>query len=143
MFNHGINVYKSDASFASAQECKYSIPFFVGSWPCHTGGGFTGKPQLVKSFAEAKTLGGYSDEWRESTGSPKWSLCQAAYSHFKIYGMAPAVFYNVFDPSTHKTAVTAASFTVTNHMAVLPVDAIIDSGLTVAAGGTDLVLDTD
>ena len=142
--NHGINTFKDESNFVTTKRNDYSsIPFFIGCWPCHTAGGYTGKPQIANTFAEAKALGGYSENWRTAEGAPKWSLCQAAYSHFVVFGMSPAVFYNVFDPATHKTSVAAASVAVTDHCAKLPDDAIIDSGLTVAAGQTSLTKGTD
>ena len=55
--NHGINTYKSDTDFAAVKTAGVGIPLFIGAWPCHTAGGFTGKPQLVTSFGEAKELG--------------------------------------------------------------------------------------
>lgn len=144
--NHGINTYKSAASTSSVTKAGCGIPFFVGAWPCHTAGGYTGMPQIAHSFAEAKQLGGYSDEWRTAGGAPKWSLCQAMFSQFRLFGVAPAVFYNVFDPATHKTAVAEATFTVTDHVAELPFEAIIDSGLVVkdtASPANTLVKGTD
>ena len=144
--NHGINTYKSDTDFAVAAETPVGIPFFIGAWPCHAGAGYVGKVQLINSFAEAVTLGGYSSEWRDSTGAPKRTLCEAAYSHFKLFGMKPAVFCNVFNPATHNTAVAAATATVKNHQIKLPVDCIDDSNLVVKTTGNTpatLVKDTD
>ncbi len=83
-FNHGINTYKSEANFSSVKVAACGIPFFIGAYPCHTAKGFTGKPALANNFAEAQEIGGYSDEWRYENGAPKWNLCQAMYSHFKL-----------------------------------------------------------
>lgn len=88
MLKHGINTYKSDTSFTGTQTAESGIPYFIGAWPCHTAKGYTGVPQLAQSFAEAQELGGYSNEWRDAGGAPKWSLCQAMYSHFRLYGMS-------------------------------------------------------
>ena len=143
MLNHGINTYKSDTDFAAVKTANVGIPFFVGAWPCHTAGGFTGKPQLVTSYGEAKQLGGYSPEWRDTNKAPKWSLCQAMYSHFKLFGMSPAVFYNVFDPSKHKAAVTDTEVAVVEHVATITGDAINDTALVVKADAKALVKGTD
>lgn len=141
--NHGINTYKSDTKFAAVKTANVGIPFFVGAWPCHTAGGYTGKPQLVTNFEEAKKLGGYSTEWRDAKKDPKWNLCQAMYSHFKLFGMSPAVFFNVFDPSKHKTAVEAAEVAVADHIATITGDAINDENLIVKSADVSLAKDTD
>lgn len=143
MLNHGINTFKSDTDFSAVKTAGVGIPFFVGAWPCHTAGGFTGKPQLVTSFGEAKELGGYSTEWRDANKAPKWNLCQAMYSHFKLFGMTPAVFYNIFDPSKHKSTVAAADVTVSEHTATITCDAINDSSLVVKVDTKTLVKNTD
>ena len=143
MLNHGINTVKSETNILDTAETLVGIPFFVGAWPCHTKGGFVGKPQLVRNLSEAKALGGYSEDWRDASGNPKWTLCEAAYSQFAIFGQSPAIFYNVFDPATHKSAVSPASKSVTDHAIVISDEAIIDSGLTVKSGDDALVKDTD
>ena len=141
--NHGINTYKSATRRTTVATAKVSIPFFVGAWPCHAGQGFTGKPQIAYSFDEAKALGGYSAEWRDGEGNPKWSLCQAMVSQFELFGMAPAIFYNVFDPAVHKKAVESASFPVADHIVRLSADVIDDEGLIVKDQEDTLVKGTD
>ncbi len=137
--SHGINTYKDDTNFAMVKEAAVGIPFYIGAWPCHQGGGFVDKPQVAYSFSEAKKFGGYSTEWRNGDGSPKWSLCQAMYVQFILNAMAPAVFYNVFDPSKHKSAIASASFSVVDHVVSLPSDAINDNGLTVTKAESDVL----
>lgn len=144
--NHGINTYKSATDFATVKESAVGIPFFIGAWPCHTAKGYTGTPQLATSFSEAKELGGYSTEWRDTDGAPKWNLCQAMYSHFRMFSVAPAVFLNVFDPSKHKTSVAASAVTVADHMAKLPLDTLNSTALVVKTTDTQSVTlkkDTD
>ncbi len=134
--NHGINTYKSDTAFAAVKEAAVGIPFFIGAWPCHSAKGFSDKPQLANTFSEAAELGGYSEEWRDADGTPKWNLCQAMYSHFRLAGVSPAIFFNVFDPSKHKTAVTAETINVTDHIATLSGDVIDNASLVVKAGAS-------
>lgn len=129
--NHGINTYKRDTEFSAVAEAAVGVPFFIGCWPCHAGKGYTGKPQLVTSFGEAKELGGYSAAWRDASMAPKWNLCQAMYSMFKLFNVGPAIVMNLYDPASHKTAVAEATFTVKDHIVTLPYDAINDSGLVV------------
>lgn len=146
MLRHGINTYKDteDSGVIAVQAAAVGIPFFIGAWPCHSGKGYAGKPQLVSSFSEAKTLGGYSSDWRNTDGTPKWSLCQAAYSHFMLIGASPAIFCNVYDPAKHKKQVGAETFAAVDHIAKLPLDAIINDDLVVKTDeGDDLTLGTD
>ena len=141
--NHGINTYKSDTQFTSVTRAQVGVPMFVGAFPIHkVGATFNGNPILVNNFDEAKALG-YSDAWRDASGGPKWTLCQAAYGFLRLHAMAPAIFVNVFDPATNKTAVSAADFTVADHAVTLPEDAINDSGLVVKNGESTLTKGTD
>lgn len=143
MVQHGINAYRDKSTAVSVLTAAVGITFFIGAWPCHTAKGFTGKPQIATSFAEAKQLGGYSDDWRTEDGKPKWSLCQAAYSHFVLYGMSPAIFYNVYDPKKHKKAVEAAEYPVEDHKVKLPTDTINNGAFVIKNSENTLVKDTD
>lgn len=137
---HGINTYKDDTGVVAVQTAAVGIPYFIGAWPCHRGKGYTGKPQLSSGFSEAEELGGYSTEWRNADGSPKWNLCQAMYGYHKLMGMSPAIFYNIFDPTKHKKAVAAEEFTVADHIVELTADAIINDDLKVTAGSASTAL---
>ena len=79
MLKHGINTYKDETGIVAVQAAAVGIPFYIGAWPCHLGKGFAGKPQLANDFSEARELGGYSADWRNEDGTPRWSLCQAMY----------------------------------------------------------------
>ena len=141
--NHGINTYKKETQFTSVTKAQVGVPMFVGALPIHkVGAVFNGNPILVNNFDEAKALG-YSDAWRDVSGNPKWSLCQAAYGFLLLNAMAPAILVNVFDPATHKTAVAAADITVSDHGVTLPEDALDDAGLVVKNGETTLTKGTD
>lgn len=145
MLNHGLNTRKDDTSFSSVTAATVGIPFFIGAWPCHTAKGYAGKPQYAADYNQAKELGGYSTEWRDENGAPKWTLCQAIYSQFILMAVSPAIFLNVFDPAKHKQAVPAADYTVSDNIAVLPFDAINNDSLVVKASAESdvLVKDTD
>lgn len=143
MLQHGINTYKDDTGVVAVTTAAVGIPFFIGAWPCYLGGGFVGKPQYATSFSEAEELGGYSTEWRTENGAPKWNLCQAMYAHFTLSGMSPAIFYNIFDPKTHKKTVPPAQFAVAEHIVELPYEAMLTDGLKVSVGGTGLKLGED
>ena len=143
---HGINTYKKNTRMVGVTRAQVGIPLFVGCAPIHkTGRAFEAGPVLVNSFDEAAELG-YSEAWRDASGAPKWTLCQAAYGFLRLFQMSPCYLVNVFDPATHKTAVAAADKTVTDHAVELPEDAIDDAGLVVKASSsaeTALVKGTD
>ena len=46
------------------------------------------EPVLCYSYAEFVTQLGWSDDWE------KYTLCEFAYSHFALFGMAPIVVVN-------------------------------------------------
>lgn len=145
MLKHGINTYKdSDSSgIIGVKAAAVGIPFFIGAWPCHQVDGATNKPILANDFPEAKAAGGYSAEWRNEDGSPKWSLCQAAFAHLKIAGVSPAIFYNIYDPSVHKKSVATEEFAVTDGIVKLHADTIVNNNLEVKDGETTLEKDVD
>ena len=143
MLNHGINTNKTATNFASVRTGTVGIPFFVGCWPVHLGKGYTGVPQIAYGFDGAKELGGYSDEWRTEDGDPKWTLCEAMYSQFKLFMAAPAIFHNIFNPEIHKKAVESSAKTVTDHIVSLSLDVIKDDSFIVIAGEDTLVEGTD
>ncbi len=142
MLNHGINTYKSDTAFSAVKTAAVGIPLFIGACPCHMGEGYKDVPVLATSFGEAEKKGGFSYEWRNDDFSPKWSLCQAMYSHFKLFGMSPAIFINVFDPSKHSKDAEETEYTVKDHCAALSAD-LIASTITVKSGESTLVGGTD
>ena len=142
MLNHGINTYKSDTAFSAVKTAAVGIPLFIGAWPCHMGEGYKDVPVLATSFGEAEKKGGFSYKWRNADFSPKWNLCQAMYSHFKLFGMSPAIFVNVFDPATHCKDLTEAEYSVNDHIAKLSSD-VIASGISIKAGEIALTAGTD
>lgn len=137
MLQHGVNTFKDDTGSVAVQVAACGIPYFIGAAPVHTGNGFTGKPQLFNDFMEFCEESGYSSEWRAENGAPKWSLCQAAYAHFKLAGMSPAIFYNVFDPAKHKKSVDANTYAAEDHVIKLPVETIKNDNLIIKADGTE------
>ena len=106
MANHGVNVNEVATSLAAPTAAATGIPFFVGCTPLHTVASPAGinVPVLCTSWDEYKEKLGYCEDWKN------FPLCEAAYSHFVDFGMQPAIFVNVFDPSTMKSAQTAADF---------------------------------
>jgi hypothetical protein len=97
---HGVSTCRSDASISTPVTADSGIAFVVGAAPGHTVGGAPNDPIMCQSYAEAVAALGYSDDWE------KYTICEAIYSQFKLYGVAPVVFVNVLDPAKHKNRTT-------------------------------------
>ena len=144
MAKHGVYVtQQATAGSASAVTVAESgIPFVIGTAPLQAAEepAAVGVPILVTGWADFVKKFGYSDDWE------KYTLCEFAYSHFQLYGCAPAIFCNLVDPATMSAAVTAADMTVSDHRVKLPIEAINDSTLVVkpaGGSGTAYVKGTD
>lgn len=68
---------------------------------------------MCQSYAEAVAALGYSDDWE------KYPICEAIYSQFKLYGVAPVVFVNVLDPAKHKKSVAEQNYPVADGKVLL------------------------
>ena len=142
MANHGVNVNEVATSLAAPSAAATGIPFFVGCAPIHSveSPAPIGVPVLCTSWDEFKEKLGYCEDWAN------FDLCEAGYSQFVDFGMQPAIFVNVFDPSTMKSAQTAADFDVTDHKVNLGKLAINNASLVVkdkSSPAVTLTKDTD
>lgn len=139
MANHGVYVYEQSTALSTPVVAATGIPFIVGVAPIHAADHPTtvGVPTLVTSWDEVNDLIGYSDDW------DNFPLSEAAYSQFVLYNMQPAIFLNLFDPSTMKQAKTAADYTVSNYKVNLGSKAINNSSLAVKNGDNNLTKGTD
>ena len=139
--NHGINVTEVDTSLSTPVVAESGVPFVVGIAPIQSAENPApvGVPVRCNSWSEAVAKFGFypSADWSTYT------LCEAMFTQFQLYGAGPVIFVNLLDPSTMKSAFTAAAFAVTNHRATLPGSAIINSGLSVKNGETALTKGTD
>lgn len=141
MANHGVYVSEQATSVGTPNVAESGIPFFIGTAPIQAAEtpATVGIPVLATSFEEAKAKLGYSGAWNNYT------LCEAMYSHFNLFGAQPVIFVNLL-ATTMKEAVPAADKDVTNHKVALPIEAINDETLIVkpAEGvGDAYVKDTD
>lgn len=141
MANHGVQVFERATAIATPVVASSGIPFVVGCAPIHSADhpATVGVPTLCTSWDEVVDLLGYSDDWTN------FDLSEFAYSHFVLYNMQPAIFLNVFDPTTMKATQAAANFTVTEHKVDMGALAIKNSNLEIKAGSplVALVEDTD
>ena len=118
-FRHG--VYKSEVptSVIAPSQGEAGLPVIVGTAPVFMGdSACVNKPVLVYTYEEAVKIFGYSDNWAE------WTLCEFMYSQFVLYGQAPCVLVNVFDPAKHKEEVSGAQYASLNGSVNLGQDVI-------------------
>lgn len=123
MYKKGLYVTeeKTDVGQVTAVSMAHIV---IGTAPVHftdDPAAVTNTPVVCRNIAEARTKLGYSTDFE------KYTLCQAMYTHFMLYGTAPVVFINVLDVTTHKTAVTATSKSVSNSTIVIDDDVIVSS----------------
>lgn len=96
-YEHGVKASEVATSIFAPVEATAGLQVVVGTAPINLAKTkeYVNKPLLAYSFAEAVEGLGYSDDWESYT------LCEAMDSAFRLYGVAPVVFINVLDPSTH------------------------------------------
>lgn len=130
---HGVYVSQQGTSLGTPAVAGSGIPFFIGTAPVQSASkpAKVGTPVLCTNWAEAVEKLGYSDDWK------KYTLCEAMYSHFKLFGCQPAIFCNVLDMASMSKEVEAADMTITDHKVKLPIGAIDDTALVVKATGED------
>lgn len=128
----GVRVFEQATSVSTPNVAKVGIPFFVGAAPIHTAAkpAKVNVPVLATSWDEAVEKLGFSYDWK------KYTLCEAVYSHFQLYGCQPAIFCNVLNPASAnmKETVDAKDYPVADHQVVLPLE-VIASTLKVKESG--------
>lgn len=117
-FYHGVSTRQADTSVSTPVTADSGIAFIVGAAPVQTVGGKANEPVMCMNYGEAVTALGYSDNWK------KYPLCEALYSQFKLYGVAPVVFVNVLDPAKHKKTVAEQNYPVTDGKTLLPLEVL-------------------
>lgn len=141
MAKHGVYVSEQATSAATPVVVETGVPFFIGASPLQNAENpaTPGVPVLCTSWNEAVSKLGYSDDW------DTYPLCEAMYSHFKLFNVSPAIFVNLLDTSTMKQAVAAADKALTAKKVSLTKTAIPGSVVVKAQGGQGAayVLDTD
>ena len=96
-FKHG--VYKSEVptSIIAPSQNESGLPVIVGTAPITEGDPTCiNRPELCYTYEEAVAKFGYSSDWE------KYTLCEFMYSQFVLFGQAPCVLINVYDPAKHE-----------------------------------------
>lgn len=141
MAKHGVYVMEQATSAATPVTVETGVPLFFGLSPIQNADNpaNAGVPVLCTSWNEAVEKLGYSDDWET------YPLCEAMYSHFKLFNVSPAIFVNLLDTSTMKSAVSAADKAVASKKVSLSKKAIPSSVVVKATSSASaaLVKDTD
>ena len=150
-YRHGIYTSEQATSILPARTVDSAVVFAVGTAPVHLLAESTPRPvnvpQLFYSYDEfVRTMGWDADHFGD------YSLQELIYSHFALYGGAPVVCVNVFDPEKHASEVTDERLTFstsaldrdTARLAHGGVSAVVlkdELGETTYEAGTDYSLD--
>ncbi len=101
-YKHGVYIQEQPTALLPPRRISAGLPVVVGTAPVHLleGEQPVNQPELIHDYQEfVNTFGQHED-------LSAYTLCEFARVFFGLYGVAPAVFVNVFDPAVHKTAVT-------------------------------------
>ena len=122
-YKHGVYTRELPTSLMVPVETDAGLPVYFGTAPVHlaTDPAAANRPVLCYNYAQAAEALGYSTDWG------KYTLCEAMYVHFMLYGMVPIVLVNVLDPATHKTAKADQTITFTNKVAKLTVPVLLST----------------
>lgn len=114
-YRHGVYTSELPTSIVPAVNTTAGLPVIFGTAPLHLAESpaDANRPMLCYSYDEAAKAFGYSKDWG------KYTLCEAVYSQFALYGYGPVVLVNVLDPSKHKESKENQSITLTGGKAVI------------------------
>lgn len=138
-YQHGITIKEVSGTDTSIMQATAGVHVVIGKAPVNLAAdpyAVTNVPTLVHSFDEAQRLFGYSEDFAN------YNLCEAMYAYFKLVRVAPVVFINVLNPSTHKTEVTE-NLTVTNSQATINTVGILIDTIVATSNENALVRGTD
>ena len=102
MPNHGVFISEAATSVSTPNVANSGIPFVVGRAPLDGDNAVeAGIPVLCTSWAE------YVDKLGDNSDWAKYTLCEFAYSHFKLFGCQPVIFLPIA-PAEGQQDITAA-----------------------------------
>ncbi|MCT4543294.1 MAG: phage tail sheath family protein [Vallitalea sp.] len=121
-YEHGISVLENPTPTRIPVITNSGIQVVIGTAPVNQAQNVedaVNKPIICYSWEDAVSKLGYSDDW------DKYTLCQAMDASFKRLNVAPVVFINVLNPSTHKASITDEKVTILNKSVVLKIEGVI------------------
>jgi phage tail sheath protein FI len=141
-FQHGVYIQELDTKILGVRTCDSALPFIVGIAPVHklAGDKPVNSAKLIFNYKEFVETFGEVPAGEVEAG---YTLSQFARIYFTLYGMSPAIFVNVFNPSTHKTAVAAEAKTFTTDTITLAHVGVMNEVVKNEGGTVTYVKDTD
>lgn len=139
-YQHGVRVQEQATGVTAPIEGTAGLQVVFGTAPVNLAAdpyAVTNVPVIAYSWSEAVSQLGYSSDFASYT------LCQAMYASFKLLGVAPIIFINVLDPTTHKKANDSATVAVESLQATVEITGILPDTVTIKSGSTTLEPDTD
>jgi phage tail sheath protein FI len=139
-YKHGVFVSEVPTSIVPPRRVSAALPVVVGSAPVNQSDAPpVNKPVLAYTYQEAVQLLGWSDDWDSFT------LCEFMDAYFGKFAMAPVVFINVLDPTTHTASITDESQTFADDEITLTNEGVLNDTVVVKSsdGMTTHTLDTD
>lgn len=123
-FTHGIYKQETPTSIIAPTEGETGLPVVIGTAPVFLADSpKVNEPVLCYSYSEAVKSFGFSENFSDFT------LCEFIYSQFALYGQAPAILINVFDPEKHCEKISGKSFSALNNVVNLGQNVIKSSGI--------------
>lgn len=122
-YKHGVYTSEVPTSIIPAVNSMAGLPVIIGTAPVHlaTDRAEANKPVLCYSYAEAVQQFGFCDDWKNYT------LCEAIYSQFALYNVAPIVIINVLDPASHKESVSDTEIQLSEKKAKIEAPVLLDT----------------
>lgn len=149
-YKHGVQVSEVPTSVIPPVEVSAGIPFIVGTAPVNmTDPASVNKPVLCYSYDEAVAAFGYVPPKLDATSGLskyEYTLSEAIYSQFALFGVGPAIIVNVLDPATHKKTATTTSVNLNSKTGAATIDEVGILPATVKLGradGSEYVRGTD
>lgn len=140
MYKHGVYVKEQPTAIKPAVSGTGCLPVVIGVAPVHLAKNPAkpNTPVLCYSYAEAVDAFGYSDNFEQYT------ISEAIYAMFALYGVGPVVFVNVLDVEKHKEHKSSVAAKVENHEFVIN-DEILYESLTIVdnSGSATLKVNVD
>lgn len=148
-YKHGVYVSEVPTSLVPTVSVESAMPVVFGTAPVNMADpSNVNKPVLCNSYDEFVKAFGFVPAVQDDVSGLKkfdYSLCEAAYAQFALFGVAPAVFVNVLDPTKHKTTASTQSVTLDakTGSAVVSETGIVTSSVTLMNVETPYEVGTD
>ncbi|WFS63457.1 phage tail sheath family protein [Pseudodesulfovibrio thermohalotolerans] len=102
-YEHRVKTSEVPTQILPPRRISAGVPVVIGTAPVEDlADKPVNEPRVIYSYSEFVATFGWSDDW------DKYTLCEFAYSHFALFGVAPIVCINVYDPASHQSGDPAA-----------------------------------